>query len=73
MVIKFTHSGGDVKVEDGGGGILHVVFQELHYNIWLNLWAVDRNGYMHSACVVIHFQLLSHSCNVERLPHPRSS
>ena len=73
MVITFTHSGGNVKVEDGGNGILHVVLEKLHYDIWVNVWAVDRNGHMRDASGLALFQHISHSYNEVGLPHSRSS
>ena len=70
---KTTYSGSNVKVEDGWSGSIYVVFQELQYDIWGNLWAMDGNGHMQGACGLILFQLLSHSCNEEGLPHTRPS
>ena len=68
-----THSGCNIEVEDSGGGLLHVVLEELHYSVWGNLWAMDGDGHMCGACGLVLFQFLSHSCNEEGFPHTRPS
>ena len=71
--VQTTHRGCNVKVENGWSGNIYVVFKKLQYNIWVNLWTMDGNGYMHGVSGLVRFQLLSHSCNEEGLPHARSS
>ena len=66
-----THTGGNVKMEDGGSNILHVVLEELHHCIRGNHWAMDGNYHMHRASRLRLSQSISHSCNEEGLPHPR--
>ena len=69
--LSHTHTGGNVKVEDGGMNLLHVVLEQIHHCIHGNHRAMDGNSHMHSASGLIHSQSISHFCNVEGLPHPR--
>ena len=72
-LMRATHSGCNVKVEDGGSGSLHVVLEELHHCVRGDLWAVDGNCHMSGVHECVFCQLVSHPCNEEGLPHARPS
>ena len=67
-----THSGCNVKVEDGGSGSLHVVLEELHHCVRGDLWAMNGNGHMSGIHGCVFCQLISHPCDEEGFPHARS-
>jgi len=69
--LPHTHTGGNVKVEDDGSNILHVVIEELHHCVHGNHRAMDGNSHVYSASGRVLSQSISHSCNEEGLPHPR--
>ena len=67
-----THSGCNIKVEDGGSGSLHVVLEKLHHCVRGDLRAMDGNSHMSGVHKCVFCQLISHPCNEEGLPHARS-
>ena len=71
--ITSTHSGRNVKMEDGGSSSLHVVLEKLHHCVWGDLWAMDGNGHMSGIHERVFCQFISHPGNEEGLPHARPS